>query len=212
MRTRYIRTPSILTTMGKPALSRQNGLRKSTGIELSVGDSHDKRLFYSLGLSYFTVQNSYGDGHCSTIGPISATRSTCPSALHFLPTIAFAFQPRLEEAGHIFLKKSRWIANTENQLRMINKTSMDLNVWEIFLMPALDTHSAKKFVPLNWNYFWRSSMFLITSRYWITSSMVRASMKSNPSALHDIRVETAIIASVLKNTSKKVKVPLIFFR
>jgi hypothetical protein len=49
--------------MGKPALSRQNGLRKSTGIELSVGDSHDKRLFYSLGLSYFTVQNSYGDGH-----------------------------------------------------------------------------------------------------------------------------------------------------
>jgi len=46
-------------------------------------------------------------------------------------------------------------------------------------------------------------MFLITSRYWITSSMVRASMKSNPSALHRYSVETAIIASVLKNTSKK---------
>jgi hypothetical protein len=49
--------------MGKPALARQNGLRKATGLELSAGDSHDKRFFYSAGLSYFTVQNSFGDGH-----------------------------------------------------------------------------------------------------------------------------------------------------
>jgi hypothetical protein len=58
----YHQEAIYLDNSGRPILGKQNGLRKASGVELSLGDSHDKRFYYSIGLSYFDVQNSYGDG------------------------------------------------------------------------------------------------------------------------------------------------------
>jgi len=139
---------------GKTSVKQANGLRKSTGIELSVGDSHDKRLFYSLGLLISPCKTAMATGHWFDDWT-DIRYNVQPVHRRFIFTDhCICFQPRLEEGRPYFPEEIQVDCEYRKSVTYDpNKTSMDLNVWEIFLMPALDTHSAKKFVPLNWNFF-----------------------------------------------------------
>jgi hypothetical protein len=47
---------------GFTALREQNGERRAYGVELTIKDPSDRRLFYSVSGSLFDVKNRYGDG------------------------------------------------------------------------------------------------------------------------------------------------------
>ena len=47
---------------GATVLQEQTGKRKAYGVELTIGDRHDRHFFYCLSGSLFDVQNRYDDG------------------------------------------------------------------------------------------------------------------------------------------------------
>jgi hypothetical protein len=51
-----------IDSKGRMELRDQDGKRKAYGVELSIRNRHDRRLFYSLAGSLFDVKNKYGDG------------------------------------------------------------------------------------------------------------------------------------------------------